>query len=158
MLAGVLAVAISAAASETKTVTTPVGVFSVPEGCRAGTIDWGIDAFMGSIECPKHEVSIFVFGAAGGLSDPCVMSEGGSRLGESPSVVQNSFRLALHDGTPLSVCLKESKGVVVSPGRRLVIGIGPGEAHLHADVRRPDQVVLVLQIISSLTKTTDLGR
>lgn len=91
------------------TVTTPIGVFVVPDGCRSGRIDYGIDPFMGSIECPKHRLSITVFGYAGGIVDPCDPSKPRA-TGATDGLLQDPFRMTLETGVPVSACRKKRKG------------------------------------------------
>ncbi|HEY7410360.1 MAG TPA: hypothetical protein VII13_06450 [Vicinamibacteria bacterium] len=134
-------------------VVTPVGTFQVPDGCRGGKIDWGLDAFMGTIECPKHQLSLLVFGGAGGVADPC--KERGPQVRDSAQerVLGEPLRFSLEGGVAVTVCRKQRLGAADPKGiREIVAGIGPEDATLSATATRPEHVFLLLQILTSFRR------
>jgi hypothetical protein len=113
----------------------PGGSIRAAEGCTAPPrIKMLIDAFLGTVECPKQRLSIAVFGGA--MIGPACSSE--------------EKRLTLHSSTgrPLVMCATERRGA--GDGRlirELVVDLGPGQ--LSAVVRSPQDVLLVLQLAAS---------
>src|SRR4051812_12301623 len=133
MLAFALALLATAAAQT----AFPGGRVLVPTGCDGPTrIKMATDSFIGTIECRREGLSIFIIGD-GRVSQGC------------GSTGVEMVDLRLNNGHPIHVCAVEYPAVDSSKVllRKLILDVGA--AQIVAEVRSPRDAFLLVQVASS---------
>jgi hypothetical protein len=113
----------------------PGGSIQAPLGCTApAEIKELIDAFLGSVECPKQRLSMTVFG--------------GAMVGDACSSKESQVTLQSSKGRAFVMCATQRRA---AGGGRVIkeLVIDVGRAHILAEVRSPEDVLLVLQLALS---------
>ena len=125
------------------TVHFPGGRIDLPKGCTGpDRIRIAVDAFAGQIGCSNNELSIQVFGST--IAGPAC--EVAQAAGDAVSIRSRS-------GSPLVVCTYEEKGEARRGSKLMIVDLGVG--WLTADIKRPQDVVVLLQVATGFSPSKE---